>query len=754
MYAHVRESHVELHGSGKLRTVAERFAALSQVGAALMSELNETRLLYLIAKTACELTNAAFAAFSLRPIDERGEPLVPSEGNLFHLAAVVGVTPEQEELFRRMPLGGEGLLAPIFRHGVPVLIDDALKSIPRTGNPRTRAARDTAREAASFYAHGEGTSQDLRSMGIPHGHPVVRSFLGAPLLDRNGQVRGGLLLGHAEPGEFTKEDETLLVGLAAQAAVALENARLFRASQMRVQEMDAIFESIADAVTLVDAYGAILRENDAARQLREEIRSHTGSEGAIEALLHVPARRALNGEIVRNMSVLLGEEQGAQREYVVTASPFQSPKSYVGAMNAREDMLPEQSSGAVVVWRDVTERRLREAEQRSRAEAEARLALLQMILNELPTSVYLVRGDDARLVLANRSTEKLWGAYWKQGQPMREFLKEQGISLLQVDGRPLPEEQFATLRAVRLGETVRHHEEIIRQPGGTALPVLVNAVALGVEHLSLLPVDGEKNAGEPAALVLHQDVTALKEAERLKDEFLSIVAHELRNPISVLGGFAQTLRVQTARGNGPDLSEWQLEAIQDIELAAHRLDKLTEDLLDVTRLQAGRLILYREHINLVTLVQRQLRQFQMATKKHTLVFSQIPADLQAVIVVADAQRLEQVVSNLLSNAIKYSADGGTIEVLLHSDPQAKTAQLSIHDSGIGIPAREQARIFGRFARAENARISGVGGTGLGLYLCRELVEWHGGRIWFESTEGEGSTFYISFPLFSDGDVSG
>ncbi len=143
----------------KQSSTAERFAALSRVGTALMSELDETRLLHMIASTARELTDATFAAFTLRPVDEMGQPLVPSEGNLFHLAAVVGVTKEQEELFRRMPLGGEGLLAPIFRHGVSVLVSDVLtfvhhsEDLPATG-PHQQNPYDLARQAAFAYVHG------------------------------------------------------------------------------------------------------------------------------------------------------------------------------------------------------------------------------------------------------------------------------------------------------------------------------------------------------------------------------------------------------------------------------------------------------------------------------------------------------------------------------------------------------------------------------------------------------------------------
>src|SRR5436309_15792506 len=110
----------------KRLSTAERFAALNRVGVALMSELDEVRLLHLIAETARDITGASFAAFTLRPMNEAGQPIVPSEGYLFRLAAVVGVSEEQEALLRRIALGGEGLLAPIFRQGVSVLVPDAL----------------------------------------------------------------------------------------------------------------------------------------------------------------------------------------------------------------------------------------------------------------------------------------------------------------------------------------------------------------------------------------------------------------------------------------------------------------------------------------------------------------------------------------------------------------------------------------------------------------------------------------------------
>ena len=736
---------------------ASRFAALNRIGIALSRELNETRLLHLIAETARDLTGAGFAAFTLRPVNELGEPLVPAEGNLFHLAAVVGVTEAQERFFRHMPLGGEGLLAPIFRHGVPVRVPDALALLHESSQKEEAsgtsiASREAARQAAFDYVHGHLPQEGLRYLGVPRGHPLVRSFLGAPLLDRQGQVIGGLLLGHTQPGKFSDEDEILLAGMAAQAGVALENARLYRASQMQAQELDAIFERIADGVTLLDGHGTILRENSTARRLREKLHESPEGEQGIETLLYTPARGALQGETVQDMTVTLVDVHQETREYLVNASPLLLPRSSPDpllqsvANTSRTDVtIP----GAVVVWHDVTEARRLLLERRVHAETEARRALLQTILDELPSSVYLVRGRDARLVLANRAAATVWGAVWSPGQPMGKFLEENHIRIFAVDGRPLAPEQLATLRAVQRGETVHQHQEIIRHADGTTLPVLVNAVALDAHTLNVLPEDTTKpEAREPelAALVVHQDVTALKEAEHLKDEFLGIAAHELRTPLAILKGFAQTLVVQTARGRGTELAEWQMESVQGIDQSTSRLIELTEDLLDVTRLQAGRVTFHREPTDLVALARRVVARLKMTTERHHL---SLFTSLEYLVADVDPRRIEQVLSNLVGNAIKYSPAGGPIEVTIREEVETKMALLSIRDSGIGIPVQQQARIFGRFERADNARTYGIGGTGLGLYLCRELVERHGGRIWFESAEGQGATFFVALPTVND-----
>ncbi len=750
-------------------STAERFAALNRVGTALMSELDETRLLHMIAETACDLTNASFAAFTLRPVDEAGQPQVPSEGNLFRLAAVVGVTREQEELFRHMSLGGEGLLAPIFRYGVPVLVPDALSYVhahkSTMQHKGTKKQEERTRDAAFTFSHGITPTEELRSMGVPRGHPIIRSFLGTPVLDREKHVRGGLLLGHTEPDRFSHEDEALLTGLAAQAAVAIENARLYRVAQMRAQELNAIFESIADGVTLVDQQGNILRENGTARRLREQLKEVPNGQQAIEALLHIPAMRALNGGAAQGIEVVVEDAKKETHEYIVNASPLLAVTTPSGQLQMDNDdssnsAQPGDStidtqtvaSGAVVVWHDVTEARRLLAERRMHAETESRLALLQLILDELPSSVYLVRGYDARLVLANRAAATVLGANWPVGQPMADFLKQNNIRIFGTDGHELAPAQLVTVRAVQNHETAHHHQEVIRHPNGTTLPVLVNVVTVDASALNLLLNNTKpysETDAEPAAIVVHQDVTALKDAERLKDEFIGIAAHELRNPLAILKGFAQTLIIQTARGKGPELSDWQMEALQGIDQATLRMVELIDDLLDVTRLQAGRLELHIEPTDIVAMLQRVVTRQQITTEQHTL---SILTPLEHLVVQADPRRIEQVLNNLLNNAIKYSPEGGSVEITIDEDTTDQVAVIGVQDHGIGIPAQQQARVFGRFVRADNARTYGIGGTGLGLYLCRELVERHGGRIWFESTEGQGSDFHITLPLTSATDL--
>ncbi len=376
------------------------------------------------------------------------------------------------------------------------------------------------------------------------------------------------------------------------------------------------------------------------------------------------------------------------------------------------------------------------------------LSFLQHIIDALPTSIYVVHGDNARLLLTNKAAASIWGAVWPVGQTMREFLDTHGILIVNAQGRPFPEQAWATTRALLQKEIVIQHQEIIRQSTGVSIPILVNAVPLDSPYWQSLQqmepslLQTTVQLSEPLALVIHQDVRMLKEAEYLKDEFIGVAAHELRSPLAVLKGAVGTLLLQTQRGHGPQLADWQQEMLQEIEQATDHLNTLTTDLLDVTRLQAGQFFLHRTSTNLSALVQRIVERLQQTTSLHQI---EINTSLHNVIANIDPQRIEQVLTNLLTNAIKYSPKGGAVLVSLAIHTNA-TVEISIQDHGIGIPQHQQSQIFGRFMRADNAHAAGINGTGLGLYLCRAIVEQHQGQLWFASQENVGTTFFLTLPL--------
>lgn len=707
----------------------------------------EQRLLHFIVQTACKLTGAAFAALSLRPLNNEGHPLMPLVGNLFHLAAAVGLTTEQEAYLHHLSSAREGLLAPLFDHGVPVLVADVLALHPLSGHSLPSDLRHAAGEAAEASASGELCPESLGSPGMAPGPPLVRSFLGVPVLDSQGEVRGGLLLGHSEPGRFTSQDEEVLAGLAAQAAVALEHAELYRVAQRRSQVVERIFAALGDGILLVDEQARILYANAAAVRLRALLQGAPGEKQAIEALLYEPAQNAFQGEEVKDALVALRDKRGEARAYTVSSSllPLPLVPTGPGVYDLEMAQSVNGRTGIVLIWHDVTARHLEQVERAARAQMQDRLATLQLILDELSSGVFLVYGYDARLVLINRAALAVFGAYWPPGQPMEEFLSHNGIGVFDVNGHSVAFEQLAVIRAVRHGERIPQFQSITRQPNGTAFSTLVSSVALDARRLKLpLLQTGGTPAEAPARLGLltFQDVTSFKEAERLKDEFIGIAAHELRNPLTVLSGYVQLLLRQTKRGTGPELLPVQEEALQSIDRSTTQLVELTEDLLDVTRLQGKGWQLHPEPTDLVELVQRTVKRLQQTTGNHML---SMVSTRPSLVVYADAGRIEQVLSNLIGNAIKYSPNGGPIEITLWEARDAQEARLSVRDYGIGIPEQDQARIFEHFARASNAAAYHISGTGFGLYLCRELVARHNGRIWFESKEGQGSTFFIALP---------
>jgi signal transduction histidine kinase len=233
----------------------------------------------------------------------------------------------------------------------------------------------------------------------------------------------------------------------------------------------------------------------------------------------------------------------------------------------------------------------------------------------------------------------------------------------------------------------------------------------------------------------------LRRLDELKSAFVSVAAHELRTPLAPIRGYVEVLLDEDVGR----LNDDQRAYLETVERSTRRLLTLTGNLLDVTRIEAGRVELVLQPTDLSALVKAIAveygRQLEGRAQQFTLL---IPSDLPPAL--CDEARAAQIIGNLLSNASKYTPQGGQIVVTVRPAEEDGFIEVSVADNGVGIPVEDQPKLFDRFFRARSAVLTRASGAGLGLYIVRSLIELHGGRIWFESELGKGSTFYVTFPI--------
>jgi PAS domain S-box-containing protein len=301
------------------------------------------------------------------------------------------------------------------------------------------------------------------------------------------------------------------------------------------------------------------------------------------------------------------------------------------------------------------------------------------------------------------------------------MVQQSGLSAL--IGAPLGVE--GRVLGVLLVGTRRHRRFV--DADLTFLQIVADRVALAVDRAQLYE---QEQAARRAAVKAN-------DAVRQRDEFLSVAAHELKTPITSVRGMSELLLRMTDRGTQIEPAR-QRRALATIHRQTQHLSRLITQLFEMTRLDADRLTLERRDENLTALVRRCLDEAQAGTDEHRLELVAGPQIHAAV----DAFRFEQVVANLLGNAIKYSPDGGQIEVEL-LQPSPETVRLSVRDHGIGIPPGQEEQIFERYFQAHSG--SHRSGLGLGLYLSRQIVWEHSGRLTAETVSGGGSRFTVEIP---------
>ncbi len=392
--------------------------------------------------------------------------------------------------------------------------------------------------------------------------------------------------------------------------------------------------------------------------------------------------------------------------------------------------------------------RLRESERALWQQAEAERRRLALIISSMAEGLLITDARGA-ITSLNQSAQRLLAQAsvdLKQGIPLSKLAAASDIPWLY---------QLAEIIGKALANQVVMNQELIASEGSQTVPLTLSISAAPLHNA------GEEQKRPSGVVAVLNDVTSQKQVERLKDEFVSVVSHELRTPLTAIKGYTQHLvrrlerRLRAVRQaqtqaqatqklqepNAPEPPEtYDLRSLYIVQSQAEHLERLVNDLLDLSRVQWGHLELHPETFFLADLLAESVHAVQVGAEQHSISLEINVPDTQ---VVADRQRIAQVVGNILDNAVKYSPHGGQVTVSLQE--QDGDFLVSVSDQGIGISPEYLDHIFERFYRVRNTASHQYSGIGLGLYVARAIVERHGGRIWFSNNPGSGSTFYFTLP---------
>ena len=575
--------------------------ALLAAALAITSELSLDVVLDKIVNVAKDLAGARYAALGVARADHKGLTRFLS----------VGLTDEEIARIGRWPRG-LGLLGVLLQEPKPLRVRDI--------------------------------RHDSRSIGFPPGHPEMRSFLGVPIMAK-GRILGNFYLADkVGADEFSREDEDLIVGLAAFAAVAIVNARQYTETDTQLRRKMEEVLKVEDQLRFLVEMSALLPSGPIVE--------------------HLPFDDVLTGA-----AALLGDACGI---YLVTPACVATTKSFVHRDPARAGAAEEIIDKS---WDAICDQVIKKERSILAADVDA----IPTAFTSFRPEVMKERRFSTAMALPIKTTKQVYGVLFSLGSQPLHFTHE--------------DLSFGMLIAQRLGTAVEN------------------------------------------ATLLRELLDSLK----ARDEFASIATHELKTPVTILACYAD-IALRSLQNN-PQQARLALESIKR---QSSRLSTLADELLDTASIRAGRLELTKEKVNLAALLREVVQRFKVQLTPQSagrLKLRAAAADLWGE---WDSLRLEQVLVNLLSNAFKYSPEGGEVVVLVEG--QGQQARVAVSDHGMGIPADQQARVFEPFFRATTATRAQVGGAGLGLHISKEIVEGHGGSMWFESEEGRGSTFYFSLPL--------
>jgi PAS domain S-box-containing protein len=631
---------------------------------------------------------------------------------------------------------------------------------------------------------------DLRKVEVynPILREITRSFIGVPL-EMEGRVIGVIHGGARQKRRFTTAEVELLGLVAERVAIAVDRARLFedeRKARAAAERAQRRFEFLAEAGTvlassleyehtlaqlawlivpeLADAcHVDVLDEDGTIRRLAyvdrdpekmrllTEMRSRhpletapehpiiqvlrtgeslltpaiseeqmTGATGgnaeAGEIMRRMDYRSAIcvplwaRGWIVGALSLLVGESGRVYTLEDVALAEDLGRRAGLAVDNAR---LFNKTQRALHQVEEIADQLLMQATQ------------LDAVIEAIPGVVFVCDAH-GRITRLNPSASAMFGLEVDQA-PWAVGADEIPASFFSPDGQPLAPEEYPLAQALRGVMSTDFRCMMKRFDTGEEIQLLMSFAPI---RDGLGQITGAVAAGN--------DVSTIYRLEQQKDEFLSIASHELKTPLTSLKILAQLTRRRLAR-----VGAREAEQLAGMERSIERMERLVNDLLDVSRIEGGKLALRLEEVDLRELC-RQAAEEQTAATDRAIALELPAKPLRAVV---DPERIGQVLTNLLSNALKYSPHGCQVSLSLGVTPE-REALFTIHDEGAGIPPELQHHLFQRFYRVPGVQVqSGSGvGLGLGLYISREIVERHHGRIWVESDVGSGASFRFTIPL--------
>jgi PAS domain S-box-containing protein len=374
--------------------------------------------------------------------------------------------------------------------------------------------------------------------------------------------------------------------------------------------------------------------------------------------------------------------------------------------------------------RDISKRkRVDEEREHLIDQLAAERSRLRTVIERAPAGIILHQGTRGDRVMANPRAEELFGRHIRPEGGVSQYAGQ----IFHPEGRPFTFEELVSVRALR-EEVVVGEEGIIRQPTGREVTVLASAAPIRDSEGKLI-----------GAIVVFEDISRIRELEREREEWTSVIAHDLRQPVTVIDGYA-TLLARDAEQYPPQAKTW----IEHILASTTQLNRMIADLLDVSRIDARRLTLDCHQVDLLALVSAVVERTAALTTGHPV---RVAAAGQIPSLEIDSGRIEQILDNLLSNAAKYGYPN--TDIVVDVERRDTDVEVSVTNQGQGIAPEEVPKLFQRFYRAPEARAAGVAGVGLGLYITKGLVEAHGGRIWAESTPGQTTTFHFTLPVRSE-----